>query len=224
MSAGAPILLADAEKAAAFLFHRWALDPAACMVVGSVRRRRELVGDLELIAPAWDGKGQDQVFDRIAATMEGEHPAYKPSPTGLFEPEAPEVIRCEKGIGHALMGLRPGFLHARLSLRRRDGSEIPCEVYRYTPQNRGWITLMRTGPGDFGRLFLRYWKHAHEIPFGFEASIDGHLRDARGEVVTVTSEEQCFEKCGLKFMPPEERDERAAAWEQYFRMGARAIR
>jgi len=86
-----------------------------------------------------------------------------------------------------------------------------------------WNTTYSAGRAA-GMGFLRYWAHTHEIPPGFESSIDGHLRDARGEVVPVRSEEECFQKCGLKFMPPEERDERAQAWEQYFRMGARAVR
>lgn len=226
MSDGPRISLADAEKAAAYVFHRWALDPETCFVVGSVRRRRPDVGDLELLAPAWDGTGRDALFERIAATMEGEHLAYKPEPVrdlDLFGPPPavavaplPTVIRGANPIGAAVLGLKPGFLTARLRLWRRDRSlpPVPCEVYRYTPDNLGWMMVMRTGPGDFGRAFLTYWKTRFGIPMGDagRASIEGHLVDSTGAVVPTPSEAAAFEKCGLGWMAPERRDEFARDW------------
>jgi hypothetical protein len=227
MSTGERIPLEDADRTVEYLFRRWNLDREACMAVGSVRRRRESVGDIELVAPCWNGAGVDVVFESIAATMEGEiTDARTAIESNLFAPgREPRVIpKVQPLIGTVAQGCRPGFLHARIRLRRRDGSTFACEVYRYTPANRGWITLMRTGPGEFGRFFLRFWKRAHNIPETREASSEGHLRDARGEIIPVPTEEECFRLCGMKFIDPRDRDSQAAAWESNYRRGVIAIR
>jgi hypothetical protein len=224
MSEGTRIPLADADKAAAFLFERWGLDPATCMVVGSVRRRRESVGDLELVAPAWDRRGSDTLFEQINQSMEVQVTVERQQWDLFSTGDTTEMIvrTSHPPIGHVIQGLKPGFLHARVALKRRSsGLFIPCEVYRYTPENRGWSILMRTGPVDFGRAFLTYWKTRFGIPMGEDgkASIDGHLVDASGAVVPVPTEEIAFQKCGLTWKPPAERDEFAAAWVNQNRRG-----
>lgn len=196
MSTGPRIPLDDADRAVAWIFTRWALSPTQCHVVGSVRRRKEYVGDVELIAPPRD-KHHDPEHDAIARTMEGYVPAT------LLDAGEPE-----KAIGRAVKGLKAGFKAASIELRRRDGSYLPVQIYRYTPDNKGWIMLMRTGPGDFGEWFLGRWKDRWAIPRGdarHVASKDGHLVDAQGQVVSVPHEEAAFEKCGIKYVPAERR-------------------
>lgn len=196
MSTGPRIPLADADRAVAWIFARWNLSQAQCHVVGSVRRRKDYVGDIELIAPLRD-KHNDPEHASIARTMEG------------FIPDSLlSIVEPAETIGRAVKGLKPGFKAASIEVRRRDGSYLPVQVYRYTPDNMGWIMLMRTGPGEFGEWFLGKWKDHWLIPrgdAGHVASKDGHLVDAQGRVVPVPSEEAAFEKCGLKFVPPDRR-------------------
>ncbi len=194
MSEGPRIPLARAQAAAAYLIDLWALEGAH--VVGSVRRGRSEVGDLELIAPAADAK-DDRAHARISATMFRDVTS-----AGLFEPPPPE-----NAIGRAIRGLNPGFLAASLEVRMRDGTQLPVQVYRYTKQNFGWTMLMRTGPADFGRWFLSKWKDQHHIPHELPASASGNLVDIEGRVVPTATEDEAFARCGLKPVAPEHRDE-----------------
>ena len=195
MSTGPRINIADAQRLAAWLFKHWVLDPKTCFVVGSVRRQCDTVGDIEIIAPRRDKK-DDPEFERISATMEGT------VSRSMFDAPAAQPI------GRAIKGLKPGFLAADLELDTRTVGAFPVEVYRYGPDNFGWIMLMRTGPADFGEWFLGRWKDAHGIPRGdsrFRGSIDGHLVDASCQVVPVRTEEEAFARIGVKFVPPERR-------------------
>ena len=67
MSTGPRLPLATADALAAQLMARWGMAAPACGVVGSVRRRKPDVGDLELIAPLPpDGAKIDQLYEVIA--------------------------------------------------------------------------------------------------------------------------------------------------------------
>jgi len=192
MSDGPRIPLARAQKAAAYLIDLWKLEGAH--VVGSVRRQLPTVGDLELIAP-WHDADDDHPHYRIFTTMAG------PEPTTLFEP-----AKLGTTIGKAIKGLKPGFLAASLEVGIR-GIALPVQVYRYTEQNFGWTMLMRTGPADFGRWFLSQWKERHHIPHELPASVSGNLVDIEGRVIPTTTEAEAFEKCGVRPVAPEHRDE-----------------
>lgn len=197
MSTGHRIPIDRALQLAEWLYGKWKLDPDLVTVVGSVRRGREHVGDLEFVAPIGDPRN-DPLCGRMLCTMEG------------FVPDSIYGEQPEGVIGRAVKGLKPGFKAASVLIRTRTAGDFPVQVYRFTPDNRGWITLMRTGPGDFGEWFLGRWKDRMGIPRGDpkrQGSIDGHLVDAQGVIVPVQSEEEAFERCGLKPVHPESRDE-----------------
>lgn len=195
MSTGVRIPLSRAQAAARYLIELWQLEGAH--VVGSVRRQRSEVGDLELIVPAMAAiETTDQVYAAIERTM------VAPSVNSLFD--APR----EKPIGRALRGLNRGFLACALIVTMKDGTALPVQVYRYTPDNFGWMMLMRTGPADYGKWFLGKWKDRHRIDHERQqASINGHLVDAAGRIIPTPSEEEAFALCGIKYQPPERRDE-----------------
>lgn len=225
MSEGPRITLENAKRVGRVLVERWGIGertPAgdyASLFVGSVRRRCPTVGDIEIVAPAplhaRPSVGDDPLFARINATI--DNPWSEP---GLFGTPAPPP--CANPVGSATRGFKPGFLEARFSLRPWPGFMIACQVFRYTPRNRGWVILMRTGPGEFGKWFLGQWKKRYSIPMGTDedrGSRDGHLVDAAGNIVDVPAEAAAFDLAGVPWVPPERRDqfmvERQALRETY---------
>lgn len=199
MSAGPRIPLEQACALAKELGARWKLPHLSRLgpiwVVGSVRRERPTVGDLEFLAPH-EPKENDTLYDAIASTlcMPGEAASIFGAP--------PDHI------GKPVEGFKRGFLAASFEISMQD-QVVPVQVFRYTPANRGWQLLMRTGPSEFGIAFLGKWKEAFGIPKGSEtakASVDGHLVDKYGNVVPVDSEEDCFAKAGMRYVPPQQRE------------------
>lgn len=233
MSVGLRIPLGRADAVAAAIMRLWDMNAPACAVVGSVRRRKAEVGDIELIAPLPEvctrpidplgpkpekpTDATDPLYARMLATTGAD--------AGLFEPDPPPPV------ARAVEGLKPGFLAASLEVNiagiagPADGAAmpIPVQVYRYTPGergNRGWIELMRTGPREFGIWFLTQWKAAQECTGDRRGSIDGWLVDRYGVRVPTPSEDDCFRLIRRAFVPPEERqafveaEERRAARER----------
>lgn len=220
MSEGPRLPHAKASSVAEAIFSKWELSgllpdhSAACLAVGSVRRKRDEVGDLEIIAPlpvGWQTRkltaADDPLFRRINSTM--SNPYRDGSMSSLFSVPKDDLPGGNGVMGTAVRGLKPGFLACSLILRPWAGIEIPCQVYRYTPDNRGWLLIERTGPRDFGIWFLWRWKVRFGIPVadeGRRASIDNHLVDATGKVVSVPNEQEAFRLAGERYVPPEERD------------------
>ncbi len=200
MSTGARMPWADAWAIAEAACLRWGVEPVAS-TVGSLRRHLDEVGDIELIAPIEREHG-DRLFAAINGTMANP---YSDQAAALFTP----VVVPAEPMGRALRGLKPGFAAASLVLTPWPGIEIPCQVYRYTPRNAGWVRLMRTGPREFGMWFLGRWKKAKGIPIGLEdrpACVENHLVDAAGNVVSVPTEADAFVQVGSAVIEPSMRD------------------
>lgn len=196
MSTGARLPLEKALRVAEFLYDAWRLSPRECVVVGSVRRGRPDVGDLEILAPL-EPRGDDTLCRVVQATME-------PDSASLFAASGSR----DRYLGRVERGLKPGFLAASLVVRPW-GIEIPVQIYRYEPENLGWMLIERTGPADFGRWFLGQWKKAWGIPAGEHgrpASIDNHLVDAQGRRVPVPTEADAFRMIRSVEIPPRDRD------------------
>lgn len=220
MSEGPRLPHSKAAAVAAAIFEKWELSglqpdhSASCVVVGSVRRKRDEVGDIEIVAPlpiGWNARkltpADDPLFLRINSTM--TNPYRDGSMASLFSVPKDDFPAADGVMGTAMRGLKPGFMACSLVLRPWKGIEIPCQIYRYTPDNRGWVLIERTGPRDFGVWFLWRWKMRFGIPVKDEnhrASIDNHLVDASGRVVSVSNEQEAFRLAGERYIPPEERD------------------
>ena len=199
MSTGPRLPLAAADAAARHLMMLWKM-PKGAVVVGSVRRRKPDVGDLEILAPLPPGNYRqgDDLFYAIDATI-------NPHRAGMFggggEP-----------IGRAISGLAPGFKTARLEVSFKiDGTRlvVPVQVFRATPASWGWKTVMYTGPDDFGKYVLVRWKAAFGIPPTAQASVHGHLVNAAGEVVPVPTEQDVFRLARIGWFEPEHREAEA---------------
>lgn len=205
MSSGTRIPLADAWRVVDGLYQRWGLDRRSVFVAGSVRRQAADVGDIDLLAPAAPAGGRDELFERIAATVDNP-----PAPTGIFEAAAQAAAPDGPAIATAVRGLKPGFLAADLVVRAWKGSvELKVQISRYTRQNLGWQLIYKTGPVEFGRWFLFRWKQRYGIPVNderFKASIDGCLVNLDKKVIAVESEDEAFARCGLQPVPPAHRE------------------
>lgn len=205
MSVGVRIRLAAAFEAVERLRRRLPLDEAE--LVGSARRGSSDVGDLEFVAPlpAWavrGGSGVDELYEALDAVCRGGE-------TTLFGGGEPDAAFT------AVSGLRPGFRACRLRVKFRGvHAPIPVEFHRYEPGNRGWTTILRTGPREFGIGFLDRWRKKYGIPPGVQASADGYLRDAASRPVETPTEEEAFNLCGLPFYTPEERSQVGWLWSQ----------
>lgn len=210
MSTGTRLPLAMAQDAARALMILWNMPADSCMVVGSVRRGREEVGDLEFTARMPVDKDRDELYRSISGTIRTD---------GLFGDETRR-----RTFGEAVEGFKPGFKYCSLNMTMVRGDEsypIGVQIHRYAhgDSNRGWIEIMRTGPSEFGQIFLSRWKKHHGIPQDKQASIEGFLVDAGGQRVSVPTEVDAFHLCGLQFIDPAKRD---AICEQLKRAGGGA--
>lgn len=223
MSTGPRITLEQAEAFVLALFQRRlgyaSIEDAAAQgveVVGSIRRRRPDIGDIEIIAPMPRAanpervqSSEDRLFRELNLCV--SNPWVDGS--GSLFAERPDVSRA---FGVAVRGLKPGFKAASLQLRAY-GVEVGLDVFRYDPLNAGWVKLCRTGPSEFGQWFLGRWKERMGIPVGDpsrKASIDGYLVDSRGQIVPVGSEDEAFKLIGANFVWPDRRDAMVEAMNQ----------
>lgn len=193
------IPLARAQQAAARLRELLPLPESSCPVVGSVRRGRLEVHDIEIIAPL----AQENTLDRLWLAIR-DNEAEEGG--GLFAAAGPA-----KPVLRVVKGLAPLFRHVRLQVALRGTDDwLPIEIYRYDTTtekaNRGWIELMRTGPTEFGQWFLTQWHKRWELRPDKPASVEGYLRDEHGAVVPVATEQEAFAKAGIPFIEPARRE------------------
>lgn len=194
MSAGPRIPLALADRAAAYLIEAWEIRDA--MIVGSVRRRRENVGDLEIVTT--HERTDDDRLCRILRSAAAHQ-------DGLFaEPADVPPIEIERG-------LKPGFKAcAIVAFVRVEGVgnlRLPVQIHRHEPGQRGWLVLHRTGPSEFGKWVLGQWKRDRGIPPERKGSVDGYLVDYHGARVPIHDENEIFDRLGIARIAPERRDE-----------------
>jgi hypothetical protein len=202
VSAGLRIPRTHAADLAFRLMERWGMPADDCLVAGSIRRGRDAVGDIDLVAPMPQSRSlgrqlPDALYDAIAATVATEEVAG-----GIFGASS-------NWIGRAVRGLSPQFRACELLIEMESGAEMPVQISRYDPGpdgNCGWISVIRTGPAEFGRAFLVKWKRCHRIPMERPASRDGYLLDGDGRPVATPTEQEVFDLCRMNFISPDKRD------------------
>lgn len=212
------IPLAVAQTIGMRLMQTWGLKEPEAMIVGSVRRERPDVGDIEMIAPMPAVGEEDRLYKTLRDTLAPVDP--EPEPVNLFAASAKPAPR--NYIGRVLKGLRPGFKSMDAEIKtavwdpiiREVGTpptfepyvaEIKIQLSRYTAgpvSNRGWYEIRTTGSADFGQAFLTLWKAARGIPKEREGSIDNYLVDERGEKRHTPTEFDAFRLVGLIWVPP----------------------
>lgn len=150
-------------------------------VVGSVRRRRPTVGDIEfLIEPL-----------RLTSDLFGADAL--PDTSAIFA-VASKWGRVVKS-GDRMIQVK--------DLRGIEGWAV--DLYMVHPPANWWCLMaIRTGPAELGRLAVTLMRDRGLRHNG------GRILQEDGSEYPVESEEDFFAAAGLKYYPPHQRDERAA--------------
>lgn len=151
-------------------------------VAGSVRRRKDLVGDIEIVAiPRYEPAG---LFGDCLANRLWEH---------LHQSGA---YRFSKGDN-------PDGRYYQLALPAHP--DLQVDLFLAQPENWGLILLVRTGSAEFSAAMLARWKRVQGIGREGAGSVDGRLVTRDGAVVSTPEEETVFRLLGLVSVPPERR-------------------
>lgn len=156
-------------------------------IAGSIRRRKEIVGDIEICGVPNDREKLVKMLDEI-----GQH----------IKPGVPGVIPWE-----------PKTTAKYLRLRLPEGMNM--DVFLATPENWGGIFMMRTGSGagpdgnsfnGFVPAMFQRWK---------KLSGGGRMTDCMptmptGEQLWIPEEQDFFDLLEMDFIPPEKRISRKA--------------
>lgn len=181
---------AVALEAAEDLIERLAPFVVRAEIVGSLRRGKPDVGDIEILY----------------------EPKFVPGePTGLFGDTPSEPIN--QAYDYLSWLRESGELQDRPDkngrpafgqrMQRMIWDDIPCDLFAvFPPAHWGVIQLIRTGSADFSHRIMTPKPHGH-MPFGMRVQ-DGQLLD-RGEPLDIPTEEAFFKALGMEFVPPEAR-------------------
>lgn len=154
---------------------------------GSIRRRKETVGDIEIVAI----------------------PRYEPA--GLFGDRQANALWAHlhdaNGRYRFTKGDKPDGRYYQLVLPAHD--DLQLDLFLAQPDNWGWILLMRTGSADFSAGVLTEWKRRRGFGKDQPGSVDGRLVDRAGSVVPTPDEETVFALVGRVPIPPEHRTDDA---------------
>jgi DNA polymerase (family 10) len=154
-------------------------------IAGSIRRRKDTVGDLELVAlPRWERRPDPQdlfggtVLTNVLFAEWGEKGGQAPYP-----------IRWQKGCkatGRYWQGIVG-----------KDGPHL--DLFLPAPANWGLILAIRTGCAEFSQALVT---RARELGI---PSDKGFLRGEAGEPLPTLEEADLFQRLRLEWIPPEAR-------------------
>lgn len=219
MSTGTRIPYADAVRVAQGFCNALGLvaltesnptDPLAFAVVGSLRRECADVGDIELMLP-WPSPG-DPLHDRLARHFwldEEPQQVNRTTQRALWGPgdETATLAGPPRGQrwGRPVKGFKPGFRYAQLVMTPASIKvAVSIDLWRFDagPEgNRGWIELIRTGPGEFGQACLARWKKVSNGGY----SDKGYPRYQDGHPIAVPTEEAAFKLLYMEYIEPRDR-------------------
>lgn len=174
--------LAEAEGIANAIVDDLAPYCTRLCVAGSVRRRKELVGDIELVAiPRHEPAG---LFGDCTANALWEHL------------HADGLYRFSKGDN-------PAGRYYQLTLPAH--LDLQVDLFLARPDNWGLTLLVRTGSAAFSAAVLARWKRLQGIGRDQQGSVDGRLVTRGGRVIPTPEEETVFTLLGLPPIAPEQR-------------------
>jgi DNA polymerase/3'-5' exonuclease PolX len=174
--------LTEAERIAAAIVADLAPFCARIQVAGSVRRRKEFVGDIEVVAiPCYAPAG---LFGDCMANLLWEHL------------HASDAYRFTKG-DHA------NGRYYQLVLPAHPGLQL--DLFLAQPDNWGLTLLVRTGSAAFSTAMLARWKRRQGLGRAQPGSVDGRLVTRDGRAVPTPEEATVFQLLEMQPVPPEQR-------------------
>lgn len=178
MSIGArgPLNLGDAERMANNVIELIHPTVKRVVVAGSIRRRKKVVNDIELVAEPFLN---EDLFAEAGTPVLGE-----------LHSELRKVGTILKG---GLRYIQVGDLFGN------DGVKLDLFLV-HPPAQWGSILAIRTGPPVLSKYVVSEMKK-----FGFQHQ-QGHVVDEAGDVVPTPTEEDFFRLADLNVHPPEDRD------------------
>lgn len=198
MSTGPRIPFSKALQLSEWIASKWRMtEERGCLAVGSLRRKRADIGDLDFIAPLPKDPEQDELHDTIAQSL-----GIAPKRAPLFTPATSSPMK-----GRIVKGLNPGFKSLTLMLTGASGAEMQVNIERYHPGpqgNRGWKEMMRTGPDNFGEAILTQWKWVcRTAGTSAPGSVNGFWVNEHGIQVATPTELHAFHMARCLWVRPE---------------------
>jgi len=168
-------------------------------IAGSIRRRKHIVGDIEIVA-----------IPKFCPDLETQLSLFgdPPKMVSALELLLNNLVRNKDNFRR---GHKAGDLHKNFLVKiDEDGSEVFLDLFLTTAEQWGYILALRTGPGDFNRMWVTQKRKGGLLPddYRFEG---GWLIGPDGECIQTPEEEQIFDLIG-KQIAPERRDN----WRYYF--------
>lgn len=162
-------------------------------LAGSLRRRKPMIGDIELVAiPKFE--------ERVV------------TPAGLFQEAKTERVHLLKEYLDGLMAEGKishtpqkawGDRYSRFLVQSKQGHEYKVDLFMPRPENWGVIFLIRTGSAEFSEWMVTEGHKGGPLPAGYRVA-GGEL--LLNEVVVPCPEEEVyFEVVGIPFVDPAER-------------------
>lgn len=170
---------AAAEVAASFISLISDLsDLSPVRVAGSVRRRRATVGDIELVTCASNRPALLARLDKLVLDGVCTKAVYQ-NYTHRWDIKYAEIVY----------------------------QDVRIELFGAQPENLGYITWLRTGPGDANTHVMQQlggWPIRFDDGYAWTATYTGGMKTLVSKL-RVPDEETLFRLIGMQYLPPEKR-------------------
>jgi len=160
-------------------------------IVGSLRRRKQIVNDIDIIAIPRSIQMNDETLFGLPRNIRGE-----PVQENLLEKRLSQL--CLRG----QLDLEANGSQIKRFLKTVDGDTIPIDIYIATEQTWWTLLLIRTGSRSHN---IRLARRAMDLHMHLKADGSG-LFTPGGSLIPIHSEEEIFLHLGLRYRPPEERE------------------
>lgn len=183
-------------------------------IVGSIRRGREEVGDIELL------------IEPIMRVQQGDLFA------GDARPDTQAVVDSLRDQEPDRSVVKGGSRYVQMALTQDEhtGQRQKLDMFFcHPPASWGALKTIRTGPSELGRILVTMlrekgwrqhkgavWCPAHDVPPPVAGGSEPTTQiDSRAFVrIPTPEEEDFFEAVGIEYVPPERRDELAQRLQQ----------
>lgn len=182
------IPLAQAEQLAAELAIYLQPSCERIQIAGSIRRRREDVKDIEIVAVPKLWPIKNLLGDQV-----GETDALE--------------LTCHQLVDTGVLSRRTDSPAWGPRYKRLVFQSVPVDLFIVTPPAQwGVILAIRTGPGEFSKALVTKRRFGGLLPDKYKVA-DGAIRYNLSEMIVpnVETEEELFRLLGLPWLEPEQR-------------------